>query len=93
MPLESQVKTVASAGSGQRLVQGLQLGADVAGGVGEELAEPLAEMASAACSGDQPPGAAAGRAALEEARVRDGAISAQGRVTRAGAGRGELPAL
>jgi hypothetical protein len=73
-------------------VQHLQLGADVAGAVGEEFAEPLAEMASAACSGDQPSGAAAGRAGLEEVRAGDGAISAQRRVTRAGAGRGELPA-
>ena len=81
------------AGSGQRLVQGLQLRADVAGAIGEELAEPLAEMAPAACSGDQPSGAGAGRAALEEVRAGDGAVSAQRCVTRAGTGRGELPAL
>src|SRR6266699_704005 len=80
------------ASGGQRLVQDLQLGADVAGAVGEQLVKPLTEMAAAACSGDQAPGAAAGRAGLEEARVRDGAVSAQRRVTSAGAGRGELPA-
>jgi hypothetical protein len=73
-------------------VQDLQLGADVAGVVGEQLVEPLAEMAAAACSGDQASGAAAARAGLEEARVRDGAVSAQRRVASAGAGRGELPA-
>jgi hypothetical protein len=73
-------------------VQDLHLGADVAGGVGEQLVKPLTEMAAAACSGDQASGAAAGRAGLEEARVRDGAVSAQRRVTRACAGRGELPA-
>jgi hypothetical protein len=74
-------------------VQDLQLGADVASAVSEEFAEPLAEVASAACSGDQASGAAAGRAALEEAWAGDGAVSAQWRVTSTGAGRGELPAL
>ncbi len=77
---------------GQRLMQDPQLGADVAGVAGDELVEPLAEMAAAACSGDQASGTAAARAGLEEARVRGGAVSAQRRVASAGAGRGELPA-
>ena len=77
---------------GQRLVQDLHLGADVAGAVGDDLVQPLAEMTAAACSGDQASGAAAGRAGLEEARVRDGAVSAQRRLASASAGRGELPA-
>ena len=81
----SQVARVGAFGAGQRVVQGLQLRADLPGRAGEELAELAAQLAAAADPGEQAPAGAAGRAGLPEARIRDRAAGAQRRLAGAGA--------
>lgn len=68
--------SVRPVGVGQRAVQGLRLGPDLARVVGEEFIELLVQVAPTAGPADQTAVAAAAGAGLEDAGVGDGAVPA-----------------